>query len=148
MKICYVVNQFEIISNFSVVFESQIPLSAKECLWLTPWHLFINWKICGIWAKFSQLMKKICENLKFERNSDKSENFAQIPQIFQLMKRCHGVNHKHSFAESGIWLSNTTETLPEAHRTQKLTWTKLGNMAPLALIANLATRWHHLTFSH
>ena len=29
------------------------------------------------------------------------------------------------------------------------TWTKLGiNMAPLALIANLATRWHHLTFSH
>ena len=29
------------------------------------------------------------------------------------------------------------------------TWTKLGNnMAPLALIANLATRWRHLTFSH
>ena len=29
------------------------------------------------------------------------------------------------------------------------TWTKLGNnMAPLALIANLATRWGHLTFSH
>ena len=29
------------------------------------------------------------------------------------------------------------------------TWTKLGNnMAPLALIANLVTRWHHLTFSH
>ena len=29
------------------------------------------------------------------------------------------------------------------------TWTELGNnMAPLALIANLATRWHHLTFSH
>ena len=25
------------------------------------------------------------------------------------------------------------------------TWTKLGNnMAPLALVANLATRWHHL----
>ena len=29
------------------------------------------------------------------------------------------------------------------------TWTKLGNnMSPLALIANLATRWRHLTFSH
>ena len=29
------------------------------------------------------------------------------------------------------------------------TWTKLGNnMAPLALIANLATRWRHLNFSH
>ena len=29
------------------------------------------------------------------------------------------------------------------------TWTKLGNnMASLALIANLATRWRHLTFSH
>ena len=29
------------------------------------------------------------------------------------------------------------------------TWTKLcNNMAPLALIANLATRWRHLTFSH
>ena len=29
------------------------------------------------------------------------------------------------------------------------TWTKLGNnMTPLALIANLATRWRHLTFSH
>ena len=29
------------------------------------------------------------------------------------------------------------------------TWTKLGNnMAPLTLIANLATRWRHLTFSH
>ena len=29
------------------------------------------------------------------------------------------------------------------------TWTKLGNnMAPLELIANLATRWRHLTFSH
>ena len=29
------------------------------------------------------------------------------------------------------------------------TWTKLGNnMAPLASIANLATRWRHLTFSH
>ena len=29
------------------------------------------------------------------------------------------------------------------------TWTKLGNnMAPLALIANLATRWRQLTFSH
>ena len=29
------------------------------------------------------------------------------------------------------------------------TWTKLGNnMAPLAFIANLATRWRHLTFSH
>ena len=29
------------------------------------------------------------------------------------------------------------------------TWTKLGNnMAPLALIANLANRWRHLTFSH
>ena len=29
------------------------------------------------------------------------------------------------------------------------TCTKLGNnMAPLALIANLATRWRHLTFSH
>ena len=29
------------------------------------------------------------------------------------------------------------------------TWTKLGNnMAPLALIANLATRWRHMTFSH
>ena len=29
------------------------------------------------------------------------------------------------------------------------TWTELGNnMAPLALIANLATRWRHLTFSH
>ena len=29
------------------------------------------------------------------------------------------------------------------------TWTKLGNnMAPLALIANLSTRWRHLTFSH
>ena len=29
------------------------------------------------------------------------------------------------------------------------TWTKLGNnMAPLALIANLDTRWSHLTFSH
>ena len=45
-----------------------------------------------------------------------------------------------------------TQTLPEAQRTQKLTpetWTKLGNnMAPLALIANLATRWRHLTFSH
>ena len=29
------------------------------------------------------------------------------------------------------------------------TWAKLGNnMAPLALIANLATRWRQLTFSH
>ena len=29
------------------------------------------------------------------------------------------------------------------------TWTKLGNnIAPLALIANLANRWRHLTFSH
>ena len=29
------------------------------------------------------------------------------------------------------------------------TWTKLGNnMAPLALIANLATGWRHMTFSH
>ena len=29
------------------------------------------------------------------------------------------------------------------------TWTELGNnMAPLALIANLAIRWRHLTFSH
>ena len=29
------------------------------------------------------------------------------------------------------------------------TWTKLGNnMAPLALIANLAKRWRHLTLSH
>ena len=29
------------------------------------------------------------------------------------------------------------------------TWTKLGNnMAPLALIPNLATRWRHLTCSH
>ena len=29
------------------------------------------------------------------------------------------------------------------------TWTKLGNnMAPLASISNLATRWRHLTFSH
>ena len=39
------------------------------------------------------------------------------------------------------------KTLPEAQRTQKLT-PRLGlNMAPLALIANLATRWRHLTFS-
>ena len=40
------------------------------------------------------------------------------------------------------------KTLPEAQRTQKLT-PRLGlNMAPLALIANLATRWRHFTFSH
>ena len=33
--------------NFSVVLEG--------CLWLTPQHIFINWKICGIWAIFSHL---------------------------------------------------------------------------------------------
>ena len=31
----------------------QIPLSAEGCLWLTPQHLFINWKICGIWVVIS-----------------------------------------------------------------------------------------------
>ena len=39
----------------------QIPLSAEGCLWLTPRHLFINWKICGIWAKFSQILKNLWE---------------------------------------------------------------------------------------
>ena len=39
----------------------QIPLSAEGCLWLTPRHLFINWKICGIWAKFSQILTNLWE---------------------------------------------------------------------------------------
>ena len=47
-------------------------------------------KIRGIWAKFSQ----ICQNLW---------DLSQILHIFQLMKRCRGVNHKHPSTESGIW---------------------------------------------
>ena len=38
-----------------------------------------------------------------------SENLAQIPQICQSMKGCCGFNDKHPSAESGIWISNTTE---------------------------------------
>ena len=55
---------------------------------------------------------KIFENLDQISNSyifvKISKNLAQIPHIFQLMKRCRSVNHEYPFAESGIWLSNTT----------------------------------------
>ena len=62
------------ISNLSLVFERQIPLSTEGCLWLTSQHLLIDWKMCGIWAKFSRFVKI---------------------WNFQLMKRCCDVNHKH-----------------------------------------------------
>ena len=58
---------------------------------------------------------------------------------------------KYIFFQSGVWgaiVGNIARgtTDPEIDSD---TWTKLGNnMAPLALIANLATRWRHLTFSH
>ena len=32
-----------------------------QSLWLTPQHLFINWKRCGIWAKFSQILTNLWE---------------------------------------------------------------------------------------
>ena len=41
-----------------MVLESQIPLSTAGCLWLTPQHLLIYRKICGIRAKFSHILKK------------------------------------------------------------------------------------------
>ena len=40
---------------------------------------------------YSHRFVKICDNL------------ARIPHIFQSMKICCGVNHKHNSAESGIW---------------------------------------------
>ena len=52
----------------------QIPLSAEGCLLLTPRHLWNLTKICGVWAKFSQILK-ICENL------------AQTPQILVKFHR-------------------------------------------------------------
>ena len=65
-------------------------------------------KICGIWIKFQILTyfsKSVRIWLKFQilTNFSKSENLAQIPHIFQLMKKCCGVNKKHPSAESRIW---------------------------------------------
>ena len=65
-------------------------------------------KICGIWLKF-QIIRffQICENS------------AQIPHIFQLMKRCRGVNHKHPSAESGIWnLAQTPQKNLKPHEAK------------------------------
>ena len=44
-------------SNFSVVFASQIPNSTlHRGMFMIKTHTSFNWKICGIWAKFSQIL--------------------------------------------------------------------------------------------
>ena len=65
--------------------------------------------------------------------------------IFKVIKNWEGLinNKKPTFFYKNIARGTTDPEIDSE------TWTKLGNnMAPLALIANLATRWRHLTFSH
>ena len=59
------------------------------------------------------------------------------------------VTDEDSKAYGTIWPNKNIARGTTDPEIDSETWTKLGNnMAPLALIENLATRWRHLTFSH
>ena len=74
----------------------QIPLSAEGCLLLTPRHLWNLTKICGVWAKFSQILK-ICENL------------TQTPQILVKFHRFWVV------ISGGEWCYQTNKQITKSY---------------------------------
>ena len=61
----------------------------------TPRHLFINWKICGIWAKFSQILTNLWE---FEIWA----KFHRFWQICENLRRSQNTNMFYYFFEDDL----------------------------------------------
>ena len=96
---------------------------------------------------------------EIQMNQNVAKTFAipvyeHILQQIANMQRCQPVFYKYArnvqSCQPGFYKYATNiargTTDPEI---DSVTWIKFSNnMAPLALIANLATRWRYLTFSH
>ena len=102
-----------------------------KCCFLIYWPIFES-TIATLQLSQHTLLKEITRDICHFFSTDKnvSSGFLQ--------------NMQHFSTKIKNIARGTTD--PEI---DSVTWIKfINNMAPLALIANLATRWRHLTFSH
>ena len=81
------------------------------------------------------------------QRGDRKQIFGQIQQI-KKRTRTKRIKKVRKTSKISPDIKNIVRGTTDPEIDSE-TWTELGNnMAPLALIADLATRWRHLTLSH
>ena len=154
--------KFKIKSRITLILNYVLLLFVKRLpccyLWIFSLFVFFHFPTCCK-ELFSLLVVKnyfptCCKELYREA---KSSHWAhtrssllriQLGSILACSRSRSGKKHQIRKRQAKIFFINIARGTTDPEIDSE-TWTKLGNnMAPLALIANLATRWRHLTFSH